>query len=124
MNDWQALPESMFTYTDGCYVLEQTIVAGNYEFKIASEDWTFVNIGGYVTEGLSSPDIERNTLTAGSDLNVNARLVREDTTPDQVKALPDPQNLNLEVADDQNLEFKVCFPEGDLETINLAVKAL
>lgn len=123
MNGWEALPESMFAFEDGCYTLDQDIPAGQYEFKVASEDWIYVNIGGYVVEGLSTADEVRNTLSVDSELVVNARLVREDITPDQVKALPDPKNLILDLAEDQSLNFKVCFPENDLETISLTVSS-
>ncbi|NDW20134.1 alpha-1,6-glucosidase domain-containing protein [Alteromonas hispanica] len=60
MNDWGT--EEEFNYQGGrVYTFARNMEPGTYEFKVASEDWSTVNLGA-----LSSADSDRNLFVGGS----------------------------------------------------------
>lgn len=62
MNDWgNQMPLSK--QTDGSYVIEGPIPKGEYEFKLASDDWATVDLGGALDGAGGSP-----TLAPGGTL--------------------------------------------------------
>lgn len=94
MNDWGATDEMAF---DGVasYSLDLDLAAGDYAFKVASEDWAAVNFG----------NPEENQFI---NLNRNASLVGGDAS----------QNINLTIAEDgagmYRFDFTVIDPAAPL----------
>lgn len=101
MNAWDT--SDAFTYVgDDKYQLEVSLLAGNYEFKIADENFSHANIGG----GFSMPIGQSANLTNGGN-NLYLNLIADGTyifeldasnadnptlmiTPDDPNAIPAP----------------------------------
>ncbi|MEM7420045.1 MAG: alpha-1,6-glucosidase domain-containing protein [Pseudomonadota bacterium] len=89
MNGWGAVDR--FSYQgDGIYTAELELSAGSVEFKVASEDWSTVNLG-------NPNDADSNVVTIGETKILGASN----------------NNLMLEVAEAGLYEFKVTGPDGN-----------
>jgi hypothetical protein len=98
MNGWGAV--DMFEYQgEGVYTADIELSAGSIEFKVASEDWSTVNLG--------------NPNDAASNV----------VTPSEPKTLgASNNNLMIEVAESGLYEFKVSGPDGNAPTLTVTKK--
>ena len=90
----------MFEYQgEGVYTADIELSAGSIEFKVASEDWSTVNLG--------------NPNDAASNV----------VTPSEPKILgASNNNLMIEVAESGLYEFKVSGPDGNAPTLTVTKK--
>ena len=98
MNGWGAA--DMFEYQgEGVYTADIELSAGSIEFKVASEDWSTVNLG--------------NPNDAASNI----------VTPSEPKILgASNNNLMIEIAESGLYEFKVAGPDGNAPVLTVTMK--
>ncbi|QQX78937.1 pullulanase-type alpha-1,6-glucosidase [Shewanella sp. KX20019] len=74
MNDWGET--DLFTYVgDGEYRIAITLAAGDYEFKIASADWSSVDFGGLsASEAQVEENVDESLTRSGANLHFNAAI--------------------------------------------------
>jgi hypothetical protein len=97
MNGWADPPTTEITYEgNGYYVVEQTLAAGTYQFKVADADWATTNIGA------ASGD---NSVSVGGFVAVVAGA--------------DPGNLSLTLGADATVDF--ILDANDLDRLRLYV---
>jgi pullulanase len=77
MNGWGEV-DSLVYQGDGIYQAEITLSAGNYGFKLASADWSTINLGAPSTGGVVSED-ETFTLLPGSNDNLSIEITVDGT---------------------------------------------
>ena len=90
----------MFTYQgEGVYTADIELSAGSIEFKVASEDWSTVNLGN-PNDSATNSVIPGEPKILGSSNN----------------------NLMIEVAESGLYEFKVSGPDGNAPTLTITMK--
>ncbi|MFC3095507.1 pullulanase-type alpha-1,6-glucosidase [Alteromonas sediminis] len=96
MNGWGT--DNLFTFQEGAYVTDIDVSQGSVEFKVASDDWSTVNLG--------TPDGDDTTVTLGVP---------------KVLA-PSNNNLLLDFPASATYEFKVEGPSANSPTITVTEK--
>ncbi|WP_026375076.1 alpha-1,6-glucosidase domain-containing protein [Aestuariibacter salexigens] len=96
MNGWGT--DNELSFTDGDYTVDIELSPGLVEFKVASEDWSAVNLG--------APDGADNTVTLGTPITV----------------APSNNNLRLDVPAAGLYEFKVEGPNPASPTVTVTEK--
>ncbi|NDW15525.1 DUF3372 domain-containing protein [Alteromonas genovensis] len=98
MNGWEAVDR--FSYLGaGDYVAEVELSAGAVEFKVASEDWSTVNLG-------NPNDSATNAVSVGTPKILGSSN----------------NNLMIDVAEAGLYEFKVSGPDGAMPTLTVSMK--
>jgi len=70
MNGWGE--DDALTYDgNGVYSAELAIDAGSYEFKVASSDWSTVNLGGSGDDTATSVDVPKAIVAEGNNLAID-----------------------------------------------------
>jgi pullulanase len=98
MNGWDVLVANAFTYNDdGTYSVTEPLTAETYEFKIATDDWSTVNLG--------ATSVDSKTVTIGEAL-------------DLLQGSND--NLSITIDTDGDYLFTI-LPVADYSSVQLAV---
>lgn len=71
MNGWQADRDRMIEVADGAFEVEIALEPGQHTFRIASEDWTAVDLGGPFDEPTLNLEQTTNMEWRGESLNVD-----------------------------------------------------
>ncbi|TQV75627.1 DUF3372 domain-containing protein [Aliikangiella marina] len=97
LNGWGT--DDLFAYNgDGTYSIDKALTAGDYEFKVASEDWSTVNFGALDSD------------SADVDLDVpEALFVTND-------------NLRITIPSDGNYRFTVTGPDGSAPSVTVSAQ--
>jgi pullulanase len=70
MNGWGE--DDALTYNgNGVYYAQIDIDAGSYEFKVASSDWSTVNLGGSGDDTATSVDVPKAIVAEGNNLSID-----------------------------------------------------
>ncbi|MGQ8363911.1 alpha-1,6-glucosidase domain-containing protein [Glaciecola sp. 1036] len=94
LNGWGTA--SPLVWADGAYSVTIDIDAGATEYKVASEDWSTINLGGDETTGDAS-------VTVGSPFTLLGGI--------------NPPNLTMDVAETGTYEFRITGPDGSKPTL-------
>ena len=98
MNGWGA--EDVFSYLgNGEYVADVELSAGSVEFKVASEDWSTVNLGNPNESATNVVDIDRPKVLGSSN-----------------------NNLMMDVPQSGLYQFRVSGPNGAAPTLTVTLK--
>jgi hypothetical protein len=97
LNGW-GIDDELAYQGAGVYSIEVTLDAGNIEFKVASEDWATVNVGG----------------TSGEDADRTMQL-----EVGRVLGQADNNNLLLQVDSAGRYEFRVTGPDASAPTLTI-----
>ena len=138
LNDWVSEEANIMTLDEetNCYGLTTLVPAANHaadklapnqeptehKFKIASEDWNAVNIGGSAVTGTSLINRETNLVELETDIVTTARIRLPGDTVEEINALPDPKELLLSAVEEAERTFTLCFPDNDPNAPTLTVK--
>jgi pullulanase len=70
MNAWGET-DALIYDGNGAYSAELAIDAGSYEFKVASSDWSTVNLGGSGENTAISVDVPKSIVAQGNNLAID-----------------------------------------------------
>lgn len=98
-NGWGT--DSPLIFADGAYSVDITVDPGQTEFKVASEDWSTVNLGGNENTGEA-------TVTVGDTFGLLGGA--------------NPPNLTIDVSESATYEFKVEGPDGNQPNLTVTRK--